>query len=752
GGGSAGGGSAGGGSAGGGSAGGGSAGGGSAGGGSAGGGSAGGGSAGGGTATGETCATAQDLILNGSSLNFQVNTTAAVNDSEGTCNKSAGGPELVFHLAVPQAKDVTITAARSAGAASNPVLYVRTAPCDTGVELGCSDNQSSSSATETVKLLNRSGDLYIFVETYGAASGLVDVSVTVGPPTLPPANDECGTAIPVSFTGTHATLTGDTTLATNSNVGTDTSPSCSSTAISSGRDVFYRVTLAANQGVQAVVTPTGASPAYDPVLAVRAPGQCSSGLSANELVCDSPTSATPALVRFVAPTAGDYFLVVDGFSSTAGPFQLDVDVFNVPANDSCAGAIPLTFTGNVATASGDLNNAFNSSTSGTSPTCSQTAEQDGADVVYRFTLGATQDVRVEVIPAPGSALVPAVYLRAFGNCANGLAANELACSTGGGSAVLTRSDLPAGEYALWVDDGYGNGGGAFTVNVITSAAPAAPANDVCAAAQGLTFSSGTVLVTGTTRSATNGNAASSIPTCSSGARSQGKDVSYSFSMPAGGPQTVSWVVMPTSSTHPVLYAEGACGAGPQLGCNAGSFAFSDTIGGATLTMTLDGGTAAFLHVDEDNAAEGSFTLFGRVGPPPNDSCASPRAIQLSTPSVDNSVIDSNALATDDYSKTSAPAYACTSSASNTGRDLVYSFTAPATARYVVTVTGIGSLDAVLAFLGTTCSPTTCTKAVDTAYTGEAETLTFDGVQGQTYYFVVDAYTSTSVGGFRLTVR
>src|SRR5262249_34872485 len=101
----------------------------------------------------DTCATALPVPFapGATTAQFQVDLSPANDDADGTCN-TAKGKELVYRLTTLAPCDLRIAAARPVGnQVSDPVLYVRAAPCATGVELGCSDG-AYPQATEVVRL------------------------------------------------------------------------------------------------------------------------------------------------------------------------------------------------------------------------------------------------------------------------------------------------------------------------------------------------------------------------------------------------------------------------------------------------------------------------------------------------------------------------------------------------------------------------------------------------------------------------
>ncbi|MBS1151796.1 MAG: Alkaline serine protease [Myxococcaceae bacterium] len=561
-------------------------------------------------ATPETCVTPQTLPLPalGATTTFDVDTALATDDTQGSCNATGGG-ELVYRLAIPAATSLTLTASRPPGSLANPVLYVRAAPCSTAAELACS-NAPSPTATETISISNQpAGDYFLFVEGVGANVGLTRLTMTVSLP-----NDSCAGAKALSFVGTIATTTGDTTLASNSNTPNDVSPTCSPSGSDSGKDLVYTYTLSAAQDVSITATATGASPSYKPVVYVRKPGACSSSAVPDEVGCDSSGTepqGTPARLQLRNQPPGVYFLYVDSAQDTKGTFALDVVLSPAtlpPSNDGCPGAHALNFTGGIAAASGDTTQATNSNAANDpTPSCSPSAQSSGKDVVYTYILTTAQDVELTATPKSTSPdFSPVIYVRKTNACASSLAGDELGCdstaSTSSGTAAhLVFLNQQPGTYSVFVDGALDTVGG-FNLDVGLSAPTLPPSNDSCSA--------------------------------------------------------------------PIIL----------------------TVGGAA-----------------------------RMG--------------------------NNTQAANDYSSTSTPPY---STACNNfgygGSDLVYQFTATTTGTVQATVTPGAGFDPALLLLTGSCSPAACLSAVDTGFTADPETLSISAVAGQTYFLVVDNYSSSASSG------
>ena len=194
-----------------------------------------------------------------------------------------------------------------------------------------------------------------------------------------PGND-CLSATPLSFAGGRATVQGDTTASTDSTA----SAGCGGI----GPDLLYAVTLNQRQRLMAILTPGDLN--LDPVVYLRT--DCADDTSAAEVGCDQQSAGTAAQIDVVLGP-GTYFLRVDGYGGTSGPFTLDVVLQPPPpppVNERCAGALPLLFTNGQAAATGDLRSA----TDDAAGTCGGAG---GVDAVYSFTTAAEHSLQIDVL-------------------------------------------------------------------------------------------------------------------------------------------------------------------------------------------------------------------------------------------------------------------------------------------------------------------------------------------------------------------
>jgi hypothetical protein len=703
------------------------------------------------SAANDTCAGVVTLAVNGTTQTRAVaigDTSLGTNGSvtEPSCSATArsNGKDLVYAYTLAARSNVVVTARPLSGSGLHPVVSVRT-PCEgSGAELGC--QASPTAVPAQVQLPGQpAGTAFIHVDSADGTAGAFQLEVEALPTV---DNDACSGAQALVFGGATATAQGDTTWATNDNVAGDQSPSCSDSARGTGRDVVFSYTLTQPRDVVVAVTPTGPTPTFEPVVSVRA--SCADGSRTGELACVSPLAPTAARAVLVNQPAGTYTVWVDSARDTAGPFQLEVTTSAPtppPANDSCAAPELLVFNGDVATVSGSTAQASNSNFAGdVSPTCAPSAKQSGRDVVYAFTLAQAQDVTLTVSPASGSALTPALYVRRA-TCASQLLADEVFCDTRAGPVEARLTSLPAGTYFVFVDSSGGTSG-AFTLTATRAAPTPPPSNDWCPGAQALSFVNNVATASGTTFGATNGNSPSdNAPACGADffPRRFGRDLVYSYTLPGAFDVELAVTPGPGSGLVPALYvrAPNQCAsfsAGSELSCVAESAP-------RLLREVLPNQVAGtyFVFVDSNSVGTGDFTLTvarrTATLPPANDACASPATL----PPGPTGVTGDTSVARNDYSVLQYSSVCRTRFFD--GREVVYQLTPSASGPMTVTVAPEGTYDAALLLLSGSCAPAQCVRAVDQHRAGVPESLTFDAVQGQPVWVVVDSADRSLPGAF-----
>ncbi len=690
----------------------------------------------------DTCAGATPLAVNGTtSLRSVVVGNTALGTNAGgalpACSATArsAGADLVYAFTLAARSTVTVVARPVSGSTLHPVVSVR-APCDgAAVEHAC--QAASAAAAVQAQLPGQApGTYFVHVDAADGTSGAFQLEVDAVPTV---DNDACPGAQALLFTGNTATATGDTTSATNGNVGADLSPSCSDSARATGRDVVFTYTLAFSQDVTLSVTPTGATPTLEPVLSVRA--TCTDATRAGELGCVSPLDTGPARLTLVNQPPGTYVVWVDSARDTAGPFQLEVVTAAPtppPSNDTCAAPADLAFIDGVATVAGSTLQASNSNFAGdVSPTCAPSAKQAGRDVVYRFTLAQPQDVTLRVAPTVGSALMPALYVRRS-SCTSQLLSEEVVCLTQPGPVEAQLTALAAGTYFVFVDSSGGTSGD-FTLTATLAAPTPAPANDWCGGAQVLSFVNNVATVTGTTFGATNGNSPiDNAPACGTDfhPRRFGRDLVYTYTLTGAQDLDITVTPAPGSQLVPTLYARlpnqcASFSAGSELACVAETAP-------RPLRVYLPNQVAGtyFLFVDSNSVGTGDFTLSvtrkPATLPPANDTCAN----ALPVPLGGAGVTGDTAVARNDYSSLTY-GQACRRSFFD-GRELVYQYTASQAGTLTASLLPEAGFDAALLLLQGACDPAQCVRAADSGGAGVPESVTFDVLAGQTVWLVVDS--------------
>jgi cysteine-rich repeat protein len=287
--------------------------------------------------------------------------------------------------------------------------------------------------------------------TVGACTGTRTCSATcewgacaLGPA---PANDVCSGTVPLletarAVTGSTCTATDDTTWTAGAGC----------TASAGGRDVFYRLVLAARSEVTLTV-----AAAFNTMLYVRQTDCTGTQVACND---DGPSGGGSSLTTTL--NAGTYFVVVDGRDAAAsGSFTLTPTITAVPANDACAGAQVITFgTGTAGGGSAVITGTLAGAADDYDGGCGDT---DGRDVVYRLTTtGGAQDLFITTI---GSATDTVVYLRSGGCGGGNIDCQSAYRSTVDPNVVMVRDNLAAGDYYIIVDGQTAAANGTFRLEV-----------------------------------------------------------------------------------------------------------------------------------------------------------------------------------------------------------------------------------------------------------------------------------------------
>lgn len=521
-------------------------------------------------------------------------------------------------------------------------------------------------------------------------------TVTVAAPT----GDRCTSPLVVAGSGT---FTGDTRTAVD-----DVRDVSRCTGFTqAGPDQVYQVALQAGDRLRATVTTPGTP--WDVSLYLLS--SCSS--PAQSCVAGED-NGTPEIVDYVATSAGNYLLVVDGFSATGGgAYVLEVELNPAPVpNDQCLGAYDVgpggTFTGTTRGAT----NHYDPTSAG----CTRFSA-NGPDVVFSVDLAAGERLLAEV-DAPWDA-----SLYVLRDCAQ----PRTSCLGGSDAGNPERVDLTAPATATYfiVIDGFGSNQGDFALTVVVSP-PAASGGDTCATA--IAVPAGGGVFSSTTQGLAND--LDPGPSCT-GYPAAGPDRVYRVDLGAG--DVVEAVATFESTLDGALYAVTGCT--PIAGCGGSDLGLAGQPEG--LRLVADAAGPRYVVVDAERAgASGTHEL--RVTTWTGETCTAAPPLRLGNR-------PERTLTTGKRNDYSPNVTTCTG-ASASGEDRAYAVSLRAGDQLRATLTPDAPWDAAL-YLVSACSNVgaSCVGGSDVRGAG-AETIAPVVEQAGTYYLIVDGFSGSDGRG------
>ncbi|PNQ72679.1 hypothetical protein C1T31_11085 [Hanstruepera neustonica] len=259
-----------------------------------------------------------------------------------------------------------------------------------------------------------------------------------------------------------------------------------------------------------------------------------------------------------------------------------------PSNDECGSAIAIACDGNYA---------------GSTVLATDSGGNGANDVWFSYTgSGVAEDVTLDLC---GSGYDTAV--RVFTDCpaTNQIAFNDdnaAACGAGSTRSYLTFASDGTSTYYIMVE-GWNTSQGTFVMNVTCAANIPAPANDLCANAEGLTLD---VQASGTTAGATDSSTGATDDTTCQPFQFK-SDVWYSFVAPADGDVGIMTTITGASDQANIaVYPDCNQLDDDSLGCSNGN-------GGEMLNVTgLTSGATYYVMVWSDGIAarQGNFRTEG----------------------------------------------------------------------------------------------------------------------------------------------
>ncbi len=325
-------------------------------------------------------------------------------------------------------------------------------------EGGNDDGAGCSGFSSEVTVNTNPGTLYyVLVHGFGTATGTFNLTTTLGSP--PSGNDVCGGALPIVC---GQTASGTTVGTTFDNVGT-----CGTSNTAPG--VWY--TTVGNGDLYSASTCTGTT--YDTKISVFE-GVCGNLLCVDGNDDDCGLQST---VDWQSTPGTQYFILVHGFGTSTGTFDLSLSCVGAPTNDAPCGAVALNFgdnnynhTGLTADA-GEVSPGAGTGASSCTSTDGWCSFEIDVDNSAWFTFVAPAGGSVTIV-ADGFDSQIAVY--SASDCSDYTTFSEVGANDDSGDDLLTGANLfsgglnlscltPGATYYVQVD-GF-NGAGTSTANV-----------------------------------------------------------------------------------------------------------------------------------------------------------------------------------------------------------------------------------------------------------------------------------------------
>ena len=666
-----------------------------------------------------------------------------VSMSSTACTKTTTpGADHLYAVNLKAGTKYTVYLAHDTGYNSAFYVFTNCSKPVTSCLVGSDVNYGSDGYEKGTFTAKKTGTHYIGVDTNysvgGSTFGYGTYKLGIMASTMTPANNTCAKAQKLAFPAGSSKIwkVSDTSNAkNNSNL---TTAGCTKYA-SAGPDLFYKLTVKA--GAKYTITLNGGGwneSLYVFTDCAKIASTCGTGMG------DDSSTSSPESVSFTAKTATTYYIAVDGRKATdKGPFGLVIEKVEKPTNDTCATAKTVTLASGKASVKGDTvmaTNTYNLASTG----CTK-YDTEGADVFYKVALTKGKTYRFSVTPDSSySSFNPALYL--LSKCA------KTACVKGADTSSYTSAEkftykaTATGNYYIVVDSrekstsSYATG--KFTLSV---AEVIVPANNTCAKAKTLTFTSGKASGSGDTTDATNTIKLAS--TGCTGKDTEGPDLFYNVKLKAN--QAYKVTVTPASGYDVAAYILNACAtSGCVKGADAGSSSTAETLiytptTAGTYTIGVDTSYAA-----TSSYATGSFTIaVEEFTPIKGDTCKNPIAMTWASGKATASGDTTKAVNSLSFSSSSG----CTDTMGK-GPDMFYRLAVTAGKTYQVKMTPTSWDGAVYVFTNCAKPLNSCLGGSDNGYTSGAETVTFTAKNTGKVLIGVDAYSTTGKGKFTLEAK
>ncbi len=692
----------------------------------------------------DSCKTAQTIALVGGKATITAKKGLNASDQLKKCGTfTLNSTDLFYKFTPGKGKTYKITF-KPKGSGGRFAAWDGNHKCvASAIETACGKLGSqfvTGGSTGTLSITSSGGDIYLIADGLGTYYDIYDFTFEIAEIAVP-KNNSCVTPTTMTLVGGKASVSGDTTNATNSVA--LTSSDCAGTS-SAGKDLFYAVTLTGGKAYKVSLTP---SSSFDGLLYAftncGTPAKsCAAGISTYGLGKVETIKLSPS-------TTSTYFIGVDASSSSySGKFTLKVEeTAPPPANSKCTGAKTLSIPAGGGTITGDTFSSLNEY--GSNVTCTSSG-YSGPQLYYQVLMLKGKTYKFDLTPTGFTSYMYLFPKSLCGSptkigtaCKSGSTTGSYASVYSGstGSIIFTAA---YNQFMVLAIDSI-SGSGKFTLK---SAIVAKPKNDTCAGATALKLVGGKVSTKGDTLLAT-----STVKLTSSGCTKmifQGPDVFYSVDLKAGTKYKLK--------------------ATPSSGYNLGVFVFTDcTKAAATCVAGADtafSGSAESLlftpvktgkhyiavgsqYINTSSLSKGSFTLdVMEFKTPTNDTCKTATPLTF-TAGVATAKGD-NSTATNTISLSSS---GCTSW-ETPGFDQFYSVKLTAGKTYTIDLTWADTSVDLATYIFTDCTKAgaTCLAGSDKVGAGKFENMKVTPKTTGTYYIAVDAWSSSETGSYTLTVK
>ncbi len=531
----------------------------------------------------------------------------------------------------------------------------------------------------------------------------------------------------------------------------DTTPSVfqSGTGCSfrNGHDRVFAIDVPAGKRLYAAVRGVAD---YDPAISLVAEGTTCSPSGMTCLASDDRGTATSlnSVIRVNTDAASRrYLVIIDGSAGDVGDFELEVQVTDPLAGDTCQNATPITLTGGSALLSAQTTSYYaNDYASGSG--CSGFS---GGERVYRVEVLAGQAIAITATPEAASDVALNVIEGAASGSPESACASGLVCagSANGGSAgaaerLLYRNTTSAAKLLFVTVEPATSSAVAGSFDLAVETLAPVP-GETCATAPTVTFTSGVATFTGESLDASFGDYGSGTKCTGTGGAERG----YALEIPAGKVLVATVAAASGSSLNPSLNLASAssCTASART-CLAGA----DASGGTEVLRYANNDAApqqVVLFVETASSSLSPPSTYDLTleltDPPAGELCGSAVPATPGTPMTSQTLIG--------YASDYGSGSSCSGAS---GPDRVYVATVAAGERITATVTPTPnaldpatvqwdpSINLQLA-AGCVASGRACLAGSDTGSSGAADTVRWTNTSGteQQVFIVVETYTSSA---------